>query len=103
MADMIYATIPTAPGYAVRVSRSEYRGRVRLDIRHVFEAEPGAPGPWWPTKRGVSLLVERLPELLHALRELERDAIRRGELLAEDYETAGLPVPPELAGKGEAA
>jgi len=90
--------IPTGRGYCVRVSRSTFRGRERLDVRHFFEARPGDPDTRRPTKKGVNLPLELLPQLLAALHAIEREAIRDGELLPEDYENAGLPVPPALRG-----
>lgn len=90
--------IPTGRGYCVRVSRSRFRGKERLDVRHFFEARPGDPDTRRPTKKGVNLPLEHLPRLLAALHAIEREAIRDGELLPEDYENAGLPVPPALRG-----
>ena len=88
--------IPTGRGYGVRVSRSKFRGKERLDVRHFFEARPGYPDTRQPTKKGVSLLLEHLPRLLAALRQIEAEAIEAGELLAEDYENAGLEPPATL-------
>ena len=93
-----YDDIPTGRGTCVRVSRTTYRGRERVDIRTMFEARPGDPGTRTPTKKGVSLLLEDLPRLLVALHALERDAIAAGELLPEDYENAGAPLPDALWG-----
>jgi len=90
--------IPTGRGYCVRVSRSRFRGRERLDVRHYFEARPGDPDTRRPTKKGVNLPLDLLPALLAALHAIEREAIEAGELLAEDYENAGLPAPPALRG-----
>lgn len=96
--DRVYAEIPTGRGFAVRVTRSDFRGKPRVDVRHYFEARPGDPDTMAPTKKGASLPLELLPTLLDALRHAEADAIRDGALLAEDYENAGLPVPPALRG-----
>lgn len=88
--------IPTGRGYCVRVSRSRFRGKERLDVRHYFEARPGDPDTRQPTKKGVNLPLEHLPRLLAALHAIEREAIRDGELLPEDYENAGLEPPATL-------
>ena len=90
--------IPTGRGYGVRVSRSTFRGRERLDVRHFFEARPGDPDTRRPTKKGVNLPLDLLPALLAALHAVEAEALGAGLLEPEDYENAGLPVPPALRG-----
>ena len=88
--------IPKTRGVEIRVSRSRYRNRERVDVREYVGF--GEPDSMKPTKRGVNLPLEHLPRLLAALHAIEREAIRDGELLPEDYENAGLEPPPELGG-----
>jgi len=96
--DRIIDEIPAGRGLAVRIARTTWRGKSRVDVRQVFEVRPGHPETRQPTKKGVSLLLEHLPRLLAALHAIEREAIEAGELLPEDYENAGLPAPPALRG-----
>lgn len=91
--------IPVSRGFAVRIARTTWRGKNRVDVRTVFEARPGYPATRQPTKKGVSLLLEDLPRLLAALRRIEAEAIEAGELLPEDYQNAGLEPPPALRSK----
>ena len=93
--DRIVDEIETGRGFAVRVARTTWRGKNRVDVRQVFEVRPGDPDSRQPTRRGVSLRLEYLPRLLAALRRIEAEAIEAGELLPEDYENAGLEPPAE--------
>jgi hypothetical protein len=88
--------ITTGRGFAVRISCNTWRGNPRVDVRHVFEVRPGDPDTRQPTRKGVSLPLDLLPRLLAALHAIEAAAIAAGELLAEDYGNAGLPVPAAL-------
>jgi len=56
--DRIIDEIPTGRGFAIRISRTEWRGRARADIRHCFEVRPGDPDTRQPTKKGLDLLSE---------------------------------------------
>lgn len=96
MADRIIDEIPTGRGFAVRIARTEWRGKARVDVRHVFEVRPGDPDTRQPTRKGVSLPLDLLPRLLAGLHQIEADAITAGELLPEDYENEGLEAPPAL-------
>lgn len=92
------AEIPKARGYAVRVSRDRFRDRERIDVREFYEVRPGDPDTRQPTKKGISLPIDQLPQLRAALEEAERGALAAGLLEVEGYTNAGLPVPPELLG-----
>jgi len=94
MTDRIIDEIPTGRGFAIRISRTTWRGKARADVRHCFEVRPGDPDTRQPTRKGISLPLDLLPRLLAGLHQIERDAIAAGELRAEDYE--GLEVPPAL-------
>lgn len=86
--------IPKGPDTEVRVQRSTYRGRERVDIREFWQ--PADAEQHVATRKGVNLPLEDLPQLLAALRAIEADAIRSGGLLVEDYQNAGLEPPAEL-------
>ena len=75
------ATIPRNPLEEIRVRLSTYKGADLIDLR-IFR-EPDDSDERRPTKRGIALRIERLPELLHALREAER-AARADGLLEDD-------------------
>jgi hypothetical protein len=62
----------------VRVTLSEYRGRHLLDLRIFTELDNSDEKV--PTKRGVNLRVEQLPELLQALEQARAVAVERGFL-----------------------
>jgi hypothetical protein len=57
----------------VRVTLSEFKGRHTIDLR-IFETFAGTTDARAPTKAGVTMAVERLPELRAALEEAERQA-----------------------------
>lgn len=68
----------------IRVSLTEFKGLKLLDIR-VF-AEPYADEGQGrvPTKKGISLKVEKLPDLIAALQEAERQFRRAKRLATKD-------------------
>jgi hypothetical protein len=51
----------------VRLCFSEYRGKQRIDLRTYFLAEDGE---WKPTRKGVSLPAEKIPDLIQALQSI---------------------------------
>ena len=74
------ATVPRNAIEEIRVRLSRFKGYDFVDVR-IF-VEPHDSEERRPTKRGIALRVERLPELLEALREAERAA--RSEGLLDD-------------------
>ena len=78
--ERMIASIPRTPLEEVRVRLSRFKGRDLVDVR--IYAEPDDSDERRPTKRGIALRVERLPELLEALHQAERAA--RAEGLLED-------------------
>jgi len=48
----------------IRVEKSEYRGRVGLDIRRYYWDEEN--GEWRPTKKGIRIGEELVEEVLSA-------------------------------------
>ena len=51
----------------VRAALTTPSGRRYLDLRVFFEADPGQ---WLPTKKGITVATELLPELEEAVRRL---------------------------------
>lgn len=76
------ATLPKGERAELRVTIAEYRGRRTIDLR-IFEEFAASTGARSPTKAGVALSIERLPELRAALEEAERQAIDLG-LIGEE-------------------
>ena len=76
--DTTIAIIEKGASTQVRVVLSIWRGQQRLHIR---EYTPGAiAGQWWPSSKGASLDVRRLPELLDALHQAEAELVILGLL-----------------------
>jgi hypothetical protein len=55
----------------IRVAVNEYKGRRYIDVRTLFQGEDGA---WVPTKKGVALSPDRMPELIRLLNEARTKA-----------------------------
>jgi hypothetical protein len=84
----IISIIPKNSRESVRVALDEYRGINLVDIRVMVELNPETGLPV-PTKKGVSLKIERLPDLLAALHDAEDEARKRGLLVEIEKEVAG--------------
>ena len=76
------ATIEKNRMEEIRVGLSEYQGHdlVNLRIYANYDAEDSERKP---TKKGVTLRVEKLPELIAALQETQREAEAAGLLKAK--------------------
>ncbi len=81
--DELIATIPKNATEEVRVNLSEYRGSHLVSIR-VYANYKSPLDERTPTKKGVALNVKKLPELIVALQEAEREAIAAGLLAPAD-------------------
>ena len=66
----IYGEIQKNSAEVVRVQLRDYQGRRYLDIRTHFWSEDGPEEELRPTKKGISLSVEKLPELRAAIEAL---------------------------------
>ena len=80
----VYAEAPIAVvkknlGEDVRVSLGSYAGLVPVDVRTFMDLRDGVRRA---TKKGISLKVQRLPELIAALQLAEAAAVERGLLKA---------------------
>ena len=67
-------------GEDVRVALGSYAGLVLVDMRTFMDLKDGVRHA---TKKGVSLKVERLPELIAGLQLAQAEAVARGLLPAE--------------------
>jgi hypothetical protein len=73
------SVIPKSGTEEVRVDLSEYRGHDLVSIR-IYANYDSADEPKRPTKKGVTLKVEKLPELIAALQQAKTDARAAGLL-----------------------
>ena len=64
----------------VRIAVTEFRGRTYGDIRVYYEAEDGE---WRPSRKGLTLAPDLIPELREGLEALERE-LRNRELIEDD-------------------
>lgn len=80
MADTVIATIPKNSREEVRISLSEFRGVDLINLRIWFDAKDGDKRP---SKDGLALRLEKLPDLIQALQGAEHEARRAGLLAAE--------------------
>ena len=69
-------------GHRCRVSLSTFKGRPRCDLR-VFYEDGDA---WRPSKQGVNLSTDNLPELRKLIVAAEQEAIRAGVLDPADHD-----------------
>jgi hypothetical protein len=71
--DRVIAALPMHDGAEIRISLSVFKGSPYFSIRQWFRADSGE---WCPTKRGVTVSVERLGELETAIAKL-REAVAK--------------------------
>lgn len=74
------AVIPKNSREEVRVCLDEFGGRQLVDVRVYADFNAGPVETRGPTKKGVALAVERLPDLIKGLEAAKAEAIRRGLL-----------------------
>jgi hypothetical protein len=67
-------------GEAIFIQLREYEGRALVDVRKHFTAKDGT---MQPTKKGLSIVVARLPELAAALTKAAAKAVELGLLEGE--------------------
>lgn len=79
-------------GDELRCYLDEYRGRHSLHVRRWYRDDDGELRPG----KGAAVPVAFLPWLRSRIEQLEADALKSGLLAEEDYELAGLPLPPAL-------
>lgn len=85
--DKVVSSFKRNPTEEVRATLKEFRGKRYLDLRIYYQDEAGE---WKPTRKGVSLSTDFMPELKEAVMSLER------ALKVEDEEGADeeAPKPP---------
>ncbi len=76
MSDRILHRFHKNSSEEVRATISEFKGTDYASIRVYYEAEPGV---WHPTKRGLTIALNLLPELEKAVRALRKqEAVKDG-------------------------
>ena len=100
--EKLIETIPKNAREEIRVALTAYQGHDLCDIR-VF-AEPYAGDEWVATKKGISLSVAKLPELIAALQQAEAEAQAAGLLKSLEADSVAPTAVTEAApdGAGEA-
>jgi hypothetical protein len=76
---IVIATLLKNTREQVRVSLDRYQGHEVIDLRVVVELNRET-GAMMPTKKGISLRIEQLPDLITGLRKALLEAQRRGML-----------------------
>ena len=66
--------IDKGPAGRIHVRLSRFRDRDYLDIRNFYEADEGE---WKPTRKGIAVPVDLVPQLLAALTEAEPRIAKR--------------------------
>jgi len=69
------AVISKTASAQLRVSLTTWRGQHKLEIR---EATAAIPGIFFPTPNGVTLELDKIPDLIAALQAAEVEASARG-------------------------
>jgi Transcriptional Coactivator p15 (PC4) len=64
--DEILLELQRSKAMRLRVSRSEFKGRVYIDVRQYYESEDGS---WRPSSKGISLRIDELAEVARAISE----------------------------------
>ena len=78
------ATIEKNKLEELRIALKEFRGHRLIDVRTYVEPYTDEGQGRVPTKKGVTLDLAKLPELIAALQEAERQARAAGLLKEED-------------------
>ena len=84
--DKVITTFRKNSTEEVRATLSEFKGRQYASVRAYVEADSGE---WVPTKKGLTLPVDLLPELARAVRLLSEEVVKRG--LVEEERFKGEP------------
>lgn len=58
------------PDEKIMADISEFKGRYLVDIRTFYQAD----GEWRPTKKGINVPIEKLPDLEKAIAKLKETA-----------------------------
>lgn len=71
----------------IRVSLTEYRGRKLIDVRVYYSDDEGQ---YRPTKKGVSVSVDRYIDFKRAMLTLEKVLLERNLLTQDDLEDVAM-------------
>ena len=85
MDEILIGTIEKSRLEEVRVRLDAFKGLHLFDIR-VFADFSGSDPEKRPTKKGLTMRIEKLPDLIELLQEAEAEAIRRGLIEARPGE-----------------
>lgn len=69
--DKVVSSFRRNPTEEVRASIKEFKGRTYIDLRIYYLEEQS--GEWKPTRKGVSLATDFMPELKEAVESLEKE------------------------------
>ena len=70
--ERLICDIPKNAAELVRVSLAEFKGRPLIDVRVFYKSTTG--GEPKPTRKGVCLRLDLLPQLIEALHQAEAEA-----------------------------
>lgn len=76
------ATIPSGQTEEMRVALETVRGQAVVDVRIFADFKAGPATVRGPTRQGLSVPVERLPELIRALHSARAELERMGAPIA---------------------
>lgn len=68
--DRVVATFKRNPTEEVRAGIKEFKGRRYIDLRIYYMDDQGE---WKPTRKGISLATDFMPELKAAVERLEKE------------------------------
>jgi hypothetical protein len=71
----------------IRISLTEYRGRKLIDARVYYSDDEGQ---FRPTKKGISLAVERYTDFKRAILTLEKLLLERNLITQDDLEDVAM-------------
>ena len=79
--EIIVGTFPKNNREDVRVSLSKFKGHNLLGVRVWYKSEKDDPKP---SKSGITIRVEMLPDLLELMQQAKEIALEKGLLEAEE-------------------
>ena len=83
--DKVVSSFKRNPTEEVRATLKEFRGRRYLDLRIYYQDDAGE---WKPTRKGVSLSTDFMPELKEAVVKLEEALKEEDEESPEEEEAS---------------
>ena len=74
MSKLTIHSFPKGDNEEVRVSAGEYREKIYFDVRVFFKNEEN--NEMFPTKKGITLALDLLPELKKGLQKIEAENLK---------------------------